>query len=641
MQVQETDRRARPAQSTIQGKSGVGLLPFLAFCALPACVLAILWNQLPDPAISALGPWLRWLLAGGGGLGAFLLARALWPRQAIWESLSISLIGVAAGFIGMAYFQVVSTYPFKFSWSEGNRFYDYSLVFGKALYQADKPPEMLYNEPGRYALWGALFLVRGLPIWFHRLWNALLFTVPLLLTGLLLARFAFRQPVHRWHFALWAFLFMIQGPIYPSLVVSALLVLISAGWKTSEDLAGFGKPPAMKGALPHSDSQPIGGLGKPARSILALKLLVVFLAGYYVGLSRWTWLAAPGVWAGLLVFLWDEHDPQGERLWKWLPVRKRTLAEAVLLGAAGLLGGVLAKPGLLLAPGQATGFALQQPLLLYRLFPNATYGPGILLALALAAGPPALWLAWLVLSRSWRLSWLQAAAAALPALAFLSMGTVASTKIGGGSNLHNLDMFLITLAILSALAARALVQKKLPLWGVAAHPVIRLLIQGSMALAVLVPAWNAVASPAPVRLPPGQTVQEALHTIQAEVNQAQAQGEVLFMDHRQLLTFGYIQNVRLVHEYEMKYMMDQSMAGDPSRFQQFYADLARQRFKLIVIHPLHLQYQGKEHNFGEENDAWVKWVAEAILCSYRPKVSIREVNVQLLEPRPSPKKNCP
>jgi hypothetical protein len=521
------------------------------------------------------------------------------------ESLSFSLVGVAAGFAGLAYFQVVSDYPFKLSWSEGNRFYDYSLVFGKSLYLAETPPEMLYNEPGRYALWGILFLFRELPIWFHRLWNALLFTVPLLLVGLLLARLAVQGALRRWHFALWIFLLLIQGPIYPSLVICALLVLVTA------------------------------------RSRFWLKLLAVILAGYYAALSRWTWLAAAGVWAGLLAFLWDEYNPQDGRLWGALPARQKTLLEAAGLGATGLAAAVLAKPGLLLAPEQATGFALQQPLLWYRLFPNATYGPGILLALALAIGPLALWLAWLVLSRAWRLSWLQAAAAALPALAFLAMGTVASTKIGGGSNLHNLDMFLITLAILSGLAVRALSLKSLPLWGAPAHPVLRAAVQGLLALSVLVPAWNAFQAGAPLHLPPEQAVGEALKTIQAEVDLAQAEGEVLFMDQRQLLTFGYIKNVRLVHEYEMKYMMDQSMAGDPARFRAFYDDLARKRFRLIVIHPLTTQIQGREHNFGEENDAWVKWVARALLCSYRPKVTYKEVSVQLLEPRPASREGCP
>ena len=40
----------------------------------------------------------------------------------------------------------------------------------------------------------------------------------------------------------------------------------------------------------------------------------------------------------------------------------------------------------------------------------------------------------------------------IPSLAFLAVGLIASAKIGGGSNLHNIDMFWITLALIAAWA---------------------------------------------------------------------------------------------------------------------------------------------------------------------------------------------
>ncbi len=166
-------------------------------------------------------------------------------------------------------------------------------------------------------------------------------------------------------------------------------------------------------------------------------------------------------------------------------------------------------------------------------------------------------------------------------------------------------------------------------------------IQGLLALAVLVPAWGGVQSGNPAKIPSEAAVEETLHSIQTQVDQAQAQGEVLFMDHRQLITFGYIHGVRFVPDYEMKYMMDQSMSGVASLFQQFYKDLRNRRFKLIVIHPLKIQYQGRTNDFGEENDAWVKWVASPILCYYRPTYTMKETSVQLLEPRSKPGENCP
>jgi hypothetical protein len=75
-------------------------------------------------------------------------------------------------------FTSVRNYPFSLGWSEGNRLYDYSLVFGQNLYNHAGPIQNPYSSPLRYALWGALFLWQGLPIAAHRLWDALLYTLP-------------------------------------------------------------------------------------------------------------------------------------------------------------------------------------------------------------------------------------------------------------------------------------------------------------------------------------------------------------------------------------------------------------------------------------------------------------------------------
>jgi hypothetical protein len=39
------------------------------------------------------------------------------------------------------------------------------------------------------------------------------------------------------------------------------------------------------------------------------------------------------------------------------------------------------------------------------------------------------------------------------------------------------------------------------------------------------------------------------------------------------------------------------------------------------------------YQFGEENNAWVKWVSNPILCYYEPKMTLKEVGVQLLVPK--------
>ncbi len=209
-------------------------------------------------------------------------------------------------------------------------------------------------------------------------------------------------------------------------------------------------------------------------------------------------------------------------------------------------------------------------------------------------------------------------------------GIVASVKIGGGNNLHNMDMFLVTLAILSGISIQNHEHMETHYWPWFAQLLLVMIL--------FIPTWTAYRSGAMLDLPSKERTQEALKVLQAKVEEASRQGEVLFMDQRQLLTFGYIPGVTLVPEYEKKYVMDQAMAGDQSYFKQFYSDLANQRFAMIVTDPLFTKIKESDYPFAEENNAWVQWVAQPLLCYYAPvrKIPGRvldDFNIQLLVPR--------
>jgi hypothetical protein len=128
--------------------------------------------------------------------------------------------------------------------------------------------------------------------------------------------------------------------------------------------------------------------------------------------------------------------------------------------------------------------------------------------------------------------------------------------------------------------------------------------------------------------------EEALKTIRMEVEKYAEQGNVLFMDQRQLLTFGYITDIPFISEYEKKYMMDQAMASNAPYFETYYQDLAEKRFVLIVSEPLKVVLKTEMGGvFSEENDAWVTWVSAPTLCYYEPIFTDRAVGVQLLVPK--------
>jgi hypothetical protein len=144
----------------------------------------------------------------------------------------------------------------------------------------------------------------------------------------------------------------------------------------------------------------------------------------------------------------------------------------------------------------------------------------------------------------------------------------------------------------------------------------------------------SILLPPDFQYPTKDDVQIALDTIHDTVAVTQKDGEILFMDQRQLLTFGYIQNVPLVPDYEKKYMMDLALSGNLDYFADYYQDLADRRFSLIITEPLLINYEFISlKNFGEENNTWVEWISQPTLCFYKPFVTFEQVGVQLLIPR--------
>ncbi len=540
---------------------------------------------------------------------AWLLAPSLDERGAALVAFLRGALLTGAVFAFAAAYTQVSSFPFRLTWSEGNRLWDYSLKFarGRYLYPADQPLRA-HIDPGRQLLWGLIFLVPGVNIFWVRFWSAFLFSVPYLL----FAWVVFLKPRATRSLAFWAglwgFLFLNQGPIYTPLLLSALGVAV----------AEMGLP---------------WWLGFP----------LMAGAAYYAAITRYTWIFAPALWA--LILVWGTRQKgddwrtalRGKAWWllggglsgallsgRWHAFSSIAWAfwEKYLgLGASGASEG-----------GQApamVGISVRQPLIWSRLWPNPTFAPGILLGILLAVGP--VFLLWWVWHRHgvWALPrWAMLGIGAILA-ALLGVGVIISLKIGGGSNLHNLDMFLLavvfgTVALWRQGGAQWLRERQWQGW------------EGGVLVAlVMVPMYFIFLFAHPRNIPEARWWEPALRAVQHFVREAKASGgEILFMDQRQLLTFGYVEEVPLVPEYEKKLMMDKAMAGDARYFAHYYWDLAHHRFALIVTEPLNSNQESENQNdFASENNAWVKWVSKPTLCFYEPKATFKAVQLQLLVPR--------
>ena len=565
--------------------------PLVAFFLL----LPLLYRYLFGVETYVLYPSLRFLV----------LLVSFWGMAYLIETGSgrmfrLEAVGLSVGALVIVSFLIkslmfVTNYPFMLYWSEGNRFYDYSLMFGQDLYNYPGAIDNPYSSPGRYGLWGVLFLWQGLPIWVHRLWNVVLQIVLPFLLAFFLTR-KMKRGLLRTGLFLWIFVFfteMVQVHM-PFMLVGIIVAAFA-----------FEESPLRRG-------------------------LALSVASFYAGLSRWTQIWAPGAWGVLIDILFFYPKRKGNWINRILP----TIGQALF----GMLPGLLLSARSYFNYSSGVSTSSKQPLLWYRLLPNETLGPGILLAALMVSGPPLAILIWQILSERWKLDWLQKLAVGGALAGFLAVGLVISTKIGGGADLHNLDMFLVTLVFLIVLSLYSRQENfNLRSWPLPAQILIWLMML--MPVMSFTPFSVDAATSFRLDIPKQKHVDKALEIVSSEVQIAAQSGEVLFIDQRQLLTFGYVDRIPLVPEYEKKYMMDQAMGNNQAYFIGYYQDLADQNFALIVSEPLKTSLKTEVGGpFPDENDAWTTWVVKPTLCFYEPIYTSKSVNIQLLVPRKSPTK---
>lgn len=552
-----------------------------------------------------------------------------------WNPFLVALIFASSAFTIAVSLQGVTDYPFSMGWSEGNRIWDYSMRFGRDRYGiADNQDIYVLLDSGRMLVGGLPFLFPNVTIETVRLWIGLTLILPYFLVGLA-AYIVADKNIRIWFLlTLWVFLFLRQGPIHSPLVLTAALTVFL--WR------------------------------KP----LWLAIPLIIYAGYFAQSSRFTWLFAPGLWIGMLE-LAGASTLNGK-------LDRTHWVRAIALGLSGAFGGFLLPkllPLLRIAAaspeavntaevteqiantGVTSDFVAyavtDQPLLWYRLLPNSTYGTGILLGLLIAVLPVMIFLIWLSASKKWQLNIWQKLAIVGPLLAFLVVGLVASTKIGGGGDLHNMDMFLIGMAFTVFMAwangGRDVILKnemsswmRLALVAALVVPAITPLMQlrsynfGDEIKTLLTLTDTKEDRKAFDMLPDTETVNTALEEIQEAVNEYQKTGDVLFIDQRQLLTFGYVKEAEFIPEYEKKVLMNEALSSNYDYYSSFYRDITNQRFSLIISEPLRTPIKDNTYEFGEENNAWVEWVSIPVLCYYQEIQTYKEVNVMLLVPKPVP-----
>ena len=552
--------------------------------------------------------------------------------------LGISALLAAFAYRLASYTQDLSLFAFSLNWSETSRFYFASLFFSRQIYGFSVPLPVLH--PSQYLILSLPYLWQDSPLWLYRLWQVFLWIATTLATTSLLVRRVF--PHGRWQRYLvsaWIFLFLLIGPVYYHLHLAVILVLL-------------GVPT---------------GSAQPTRLRWLACFGAVLLASVWAGISRVNWLPVPGLLAATLYFL---ERPiagvpvSGEDLERGKSMKRGAVIRYLLPPLSWIVVGTAVALGFHLLYIYTSGnppedFATHffSALLWYRLLPNPTYPFGILLGIIIVSSPLALfaWSRW-AKRQDGQPVWkcyhpvrLVGLAAAL--LILFVGGLVVSVKIGGGSNLHNLDAFSILSLTMAAtitfgkaipdrLDSRSRpgeIQEVLDVL----NPKGRL-ERVATCLAVLIVTLFTVLARGPAEpLPPADLTDKGLAALVRRVEEVgQNGGEVLFIANRHLLTFDYVKGIRLIPEYERVFLMEMAIArrtgfeDAQDYLDRFHSDIRDHRFDLILTEPLYLQEQGQRDLFGEENDAWVKQVSEYVLCYYQEDKLARLIRVQFFVPNP-------
>jgi hypothetical protein len=522
--------------------------------------------------------------------------------QTTWQTgFACAAIFISVSYEVLLRFSLVTPYPLSMGWSEGSRYYYASLYFSKWVYGEGFPLSTMH--PTRYLLQSIPFLVPSLGLPAHRFWQFLLWIVLTAGTAIALSRRAISpaEKGFRWLLVGWYFLYLLMVGVYYHLEVMVILPLVFVSAK------------------------------HPWRSLIA-----VIAASVWAGVSRVNWFPMPALIAIAIYLL---ETPVGIPVLSSFKRWTKYLAQPALWLVAGLASALIAQAAYITLSGNANNaeaFAssFSSALLWDRLWPNETYWLGVVPGILIVTGPLLVILILAVL-RQWKdihpLRWL----GLLSMILVLFAGSlVVSTKIGGGGDLHNMDAYATLLGIVAVFFVGGHVQAESGKQTAAIRPWAVFTYALVMPLLFIIP----MLSPYP-RFKEAAS-QGAYRQLVESVNRLGKNGPVLFINERQLISFGDV-DVPLVPDYEVVTLMEMAMSGNQPYLNRFYDDLARHRFAAIVATK---QNKGiKERGpLVEENNIWNSRISPYILCYYTPveRIDSEITNVEIYVPATEPV-NCP
>jgi len=509
-----------------------------------------------------------------------------------------ALVILAVAYEVMTRFNAVTDYPLSMGWSEGSRYYYASLIFSKQIYGESFPLSTLH--PTRYLLQAIPFLIPGLSLYAHRLWQFLLWIVLTSCAAIAITQriFSNNEKGLHWLTAGWIFMFLLRVGVYYHLEVMVILPLLFMSAK------------------------------KPWQS-----LLTVIVASVWAGMSRVNWFPIPAMLA-IAIYLLETPLTSGASI-KQIA---RYLTQPVLWTIAGLASALLGQFAYISLSGNAGNAeafisSFTSDLLWYRLWPNANFSLGIIPAILIISGP--LIITFILAMRQWKslhaIRWL---GLITMMIALFAGSAVVSTKIGGGGDLHNMDTYAVLIGVVGCYFFSGHVQAELD------QPSVKIRSVPVYAVALVTPLLILIPMLRPYPQFNHDKDQTAYQQLVQVVNEIGKNGPVLFINDRQAVALGEVK-VPLVYDYEVVTLMEMAMSGNQPYLNRFYNDLQTHRFAAIVATKQNIGIK-QDGVFAEENNVWNTDVSPYILCYYESNLTIEadDSRLEIYTPRAQPG-DCP
>jgi hypothetical protein len=476
-------------------------------------------------------------------------------------------------------------YPFSTDWIETSWYFYSSFFFSKKVYGIQFAWPFL--DIGRPFFFSPVFLLQHPSIAEMRIWESFLWFGTAILTSLLLIRRIHKSSrLSLWLLITWLFTSLLAGPVYFHLMLVAAII--------------------------------IGGLSTMK---FWQSLVVVIIATTVGGISRFNWIIITPLIA-CAIYILEVQAREHERLFKYY-------LRPMVWVSLGAVTGVLSFYFYMTLIGREETRLVSKFTSAYiwsKLLPNTSLPTGILFGLVIFSA--AIWFTFFLYAirhNIRRLRWL----VLVFILAGLMLGgIIASMKVGGGFDLHNLDGFLIVLLLIGLYLLTGDFRSENQ------SRIIKPVPYQLLILIFVSPVLWLLINVSPIHfLQQGPEARELEQLQSVLAPKGSTNSGVLFISARHLLTFNLIKNVDLIPEYEMQELHEMAMAGNTVYLDKFREDLRTHKYPMIVIKTIHPGFYSSPTPAAEEQNAWNLWITPPILQYYRSILQLQGAGLEVYIPK--------